>query len=81
MPGKFSFDASGNYRIKVRGQIQPDWFERFGSLHVTAHPKVDYIISVLEGTVSDQTELAGILNTLYELHLSLISVQHLDDVS
>ena len=34
-------------------------------------------ITVLQGSVSDQAELAGILNTLYELHLPLRLVQHL----
>jgi len=35
-------------------------------------------VTVMEGRVSDQAELAGILNTLYELHLPLLSVQYLD---
>ncbi len=35
----------------------------------------------MQGRVHDQAELAGILNTLYELHLSLLSVQYLKEAS
>ena len=34
-------------------------------------------VTFLEGKVKDQSELSGILNSLYELHLSLLSVQYL----
>ena len=27
----------------------------------------------------DQAELAGVLNTLYELHMTLLSVEYLDE--
>jgi len=40
---------------------------------------VDSEGTILQGPVSDQSELSGILNTLYELHLPLISVQYLGD--
>ena len=39
------------------------------------------MITVLQGTVMDQTELAGILNTLYEFHLPLLSVKYLGHIS
>jgi hypothetical protein len=32
----------------------------------------------LEGELSDQAALAGVLNTLYELHLTLLSVNRLE---
>ena len=35
-------------------------------------------VTELVGKVRDQAELAGVLNTLYELHLTLLSVEHLD---
>jgi hypothetical protein len=35
----------------------------------------------LEGRVSDQAELAGILNTLYAHHLPLLAVQCLESDS
>ena len=74
------FSKSGNYRIEVRGHLRPDWSDRFGSMQIfTSPPKLDTEITFLQGPVSDQAELAGILNTLYELHLPLLAVQHLGD--
>ena len=74
------FSAPGNYRIEVRGNLQPGWSRRFGSMQViTPPPKPDEAITLLQGIVHDQAELAGILNTLYELHMPLLSVQYIED--
>ena len=35
-------------------------------------------VATLVGLMRDQAELAGVLNTLYELHLSLLSVEYLN---
>ena len=75
MKSKASFNTPGNYKIEFLGQIHEDWHGRFGMMRGTTDPSADISTSILEGTVSDQTELAGILNTLYELRLTLISVQ------
>jgi len=75
------FSKPGIYRIEVDGQLYPDWSDRIGAMQISpALPETDRAVTVLEGRVSDQAELAGILNTLYELHLSLLTVQYLDRV-
>ena len=33
-------------------------------------------VTTLEGELTDQAALAGVINTLYELHLPIISVGH-----
>jgi hypothetical protein len=35
-------------------------------------------VTELVGQVRDQAELAGVLDTLYELHLALLSVEYLN---
>ena len=35
-------------------------------------------LATLVGRLQDQAELAGVLNTIYELHLPLLSVEYLD---
>ena len=76
-----NFSSPGNYRIEFQGQLRPDWSDRFGAMQIFSPPPEadDSAATVLQGHVSDQAELAGILNTLYELHLPLLSVQYLDD--
>ena len=73
------FSSPGEYRIEAEGYLSPDWAGRFGSMQVESTPSVegDRALTIMQGRVHDQAELAGILSTLYELHLSLLSVQYL----
>ena len=70
------FDRPATYRISVLGRIDPTWSDRLegmaiGRATVEAGPPV----TTLEGDLRDHTALAGVLNTLYELHLPLLSVK------
>jgi hypothetical protein len=75
---KCAFSAPGYYRVTVGGRLTPDWTDRLGGLRIkTCSGEADSDLTVLQGRVSDQAELSGILNTLYELHLPLLSVEYL----
>jgi len=59
--------------------LDKSWSERLGGLRITTSKIGDQKpISVLVGQVHDQAELAGVLNTLYGMHLTLLSVEYLD---
>jgi hypothetical protein len=76
----YSFDRPGNYRIRVQGFLDKKWSERLGGLRITPIKIGDQKpVTVLEGQVCDQAELAGVLNSLYQRHLTLLSVEYLDD--
>lgn len=79
MSDKYTFTAPGYYRIEVQGGLRGGWSDRFGAMQVLPVSGTNQGISVLQGCVSDQAELSGILNTLYELHMSLVSVQYLGE--
>ena len=73
------FSAPGFYRIEVQGDVPSNKFDLFGGMRIftsSLNEKPDRV-TFLEGKVKDQSELSGILNSLYELHLSLLSVQYL----
>lgn len=72
------FSTPGYYRIEVQGHIPPEWSNRLGAMQLF-YPSLqsNNDVTFLQGRVSDQSELAGILNSLYELHLSLLSVKFL----
>ena len=77
---KAHFSTPGNYRIQVQGHLQSDWSDRFGGMRMySPPPEAGSAVTILQGPVHDQAELSGILNTLYELHLPLLSVQYLGD--
>lgn len=63
------------YRIEVEGEVPESWSDRLGGMLITAHRRKDQTtMTTLIGRVADQAELAGVLNTLYELHLPILSV-------
>jgi hypothetical protein len=74
-----SFDGPATYRIIVKGRIDRLWFEDLGGMdiHIEDH-KDEPAITILTGQVRDQAELMGIMNSLYELHMTVLSVGHKD---
>jgi len=73
---RFAFDRSGKYRIRVQGSLDERWSDRLGGMRITRDSEQ---VTSLIGILVDQAALAGVLNTLYELHLTLLSVEYLDD--
>ena len=75
----YAFDRLGNYRIRVEGFVDKKWSERLGGMRITTSKIGNRkSVTVLEGQVRDQAELAGVLRTLYQLHLTLLSVECLN---
>jgi hypothetical protein len=75
-----TFDRPGDYRIRVQGYLDESWSERLAGFSVTSGKRGDKkTFTTLFGQVRDQAELAGVLNTLYELHLTLLSVEYLNE--
>jgi hypothetical protein len=71
-----TFDAAATYRIRVNGRIAPnrsDWFQGM-AIHRVSHGR-ESVVTVLEGELLDQAALAGVLTTLYDLHLPVLSVE------
>ena len=73
------FDCPGTYQIVVQGRIDPNWSDRLEDMTI-CQPMVEEVppVTTLEGALSDQAALAGVLNTLYELHLTVILVKRLE---
>jgi hypothetical protein len=67
-----------NYRIRVRGHLDPSWSEWFDGLAITNLESGD---TVLAGPVIDQAELHGLLAKIRDLGLSLVEVQQEDPAS
>jgi hypothetical protein len=73
------FDRPANYQISVQGSIDPSWSDRLEGMAISQAEVVpDSQVSTLEGSLSDQAALAGVLNTLYELHLTVLLVKRLE---
>lgn len=74
-----SFGDQAQYEIKALGRsgTMPDDLFRNLNLELTqiSENKFKY---TLNGILRDQAELAGILNTLYEMHMVVLSVHCLE---
>jgi len=72
-----SFDGPAIYRIIVKGRIDQLWSEDLGGMDIRFEGQEDEpAITILSGQVRDQAELMGIMNSLYELHMTVLSVEH-----
>ena len=75
------FSQPATYRITVKGHLDNSWSDRLGNMMITPSLHEDQrMITTLTGCVRDQAELFGVLNTLYELHIPLLTVKILDPV-
>ena len=73
------FDCPATYQISVQGRIDPTSSDLLGGMTISpATAEGDLPITTLEGDLRDQAALAGVLNTLYELHLPVILVKRLE---
>ncbi len=76
---RLTMHGPANYRIRVQGRLDAEWSERLDGMNVTHSDTPDgEFVTVLVGRLADQAALFGVLNTLYELHLPLLSVDCLD---
>jgi hypothetical protein len=74
------FDKPATYQISVQGRIDSSWSDRLEGMAIClVTTKASSPITTLTGEVSDQAALVGVLDTLYELHLPLLSVKRLDE--
>lgn len=72
------FHKPGHYRIRVFGAMDTSWSNMLEGLHITAEEDREHgPITSIQGRMRDQAELTGLLNTLYEQHFTLLSVQYL----
>jgi hypothetical protein len=73
-------ETPATYRIRVQGKLDESWFDRLGNMAITPDSAADKPpVTILVGHLPDQAALSGVLNTLYEIHLPLLSVENLDE--
>lgn len=76
--GRLKLSDPALYRLSVQGKIAQSWGKDFTNMVLSYEESVGlYPTTTLEGRVLDQAELIGLINQLYGLGLSLVSVQAL----
>lgn len=67
----------GTYTIRVQGRLDNSWSDQLSGMRITISGAGRYAVTMLTGRLTDQAALFGVLNTLYDLGLPLLSVDYL----
>jgi len=77
---KFNLETPASYRIRVQGAIHPEWLDLMGGMRVGKESTTDKgTVTTLVGRMADQAALSGVLKTLYDLRIPILSVENLDE--
>lgn len=72
------FDMPATYHIRIRGALPKHWSDRLGGMTIATTDRAEEApVTTLSGRLPDQAALLGVLNTLYDLHLPLLSMEYL----
>ncbi len=75
----FDFGGPATYRIVIQGTVSEEWRRRLGGMEVTtSSPESEEPRTILQGRLSDQAALHGLLETVYALHLPILEVTKVD---
>jgi hypothetical protein len=76
-PSNFSTPAT--YSIHVEGSLDESWSERLAGMSIKIIERNNQLpVTALSGQLTDQAELLGVLNALYNMGKSLIAIERLD---
>ena len=64
------------YRILIEGQLDARWSDWFDGLSVALVGESE---TAIQGPITDQAALRGILERIWDLNLAIISVQRLPE--
>lgn len=70
---RLGLDQPPRYQIKVRGRLDETWADWFNGMTITSERD----ITTLTGAV-DQAKLRGIVSKIWDLNLTVISVNRLE---
>ena len=75
-----AIDTPATYRIRVQGNLDMSSLDLLGGLSIAPETSVDdRTVTILVGHLPDQSALSGVLNTIFEMRLPLLSVENLDE--
>jgi hypothetical protein len=78
---ELKLDTPATYKIRVKGYLDSSWSDRLSGLAISRSSQEDeLVVTTLYGRLADQAALAGVLSSLYGLHLPILSVECESDV-
>ena len=73
------FSAPATYIIQVEGLLDEVWAERLAGMKLKTIKRENLPpVTTLKGRLTDQAELLGVLNSLYNLRVTLTNVKRIN---
>lgn len=64
------------YKIHLQGALDKSWSDRLNGMSIkTSTDENDYPVTTMSGELLDQAALMGVLNSVYNMGLPLLSVE------
>ena len=77
---EIEFGGPATYRIVVKGELGEQWSDRLAGMVISlSRSEAGSPRATLFGPLRDQAQLNGVLETLYSLHLPILSVEKVDE--
>jgi hypothetical protein len=77
---RFNMETPALYRIRVQGSIDPTWMDLLGGMRIATDLSTGKeTVTTLVGHLVDQAALSGVLKTLYDFRIPILSVENLDE--
>ncbi|MFI5212060.1 MAG: hypothetical protein ACHQIH_04195 [Ignavibacteria bacterium] len=70
-----SMSTPAVYQIEIKGKVDITWHNLLAGMNITNMEIGSTVVTTLVGKLNDQAALAGILQTIYEMKLPILSVQ------
>jgi hypothetical protein len=79
---QFNFKNPAVYKIVIKGEIDKSWSDNLLGMQVEVRKREGNIaFTSLVGEIRDQSALSGLLNNLYEMQMTVLSVNMLSDTN
>ena len=79
--GGYIFDRPALYQIRLRGRLPLTWSDPVTAMAIEVTTAAgEEPVTVLQGEVMDQAALRGLLNQIYSLQMTILSVVRVEDV-
>jgi hypothetical protein len=72
--GNLKINSPAIYQIEVLGKVDISWADNLAGMNITNYKVGDNVITTLVGRLSDQAALAGLLRSIYDIKLPILSV-------
>jgi hypothetical protein len=72
-------DEGATYQIRIQGRLEPLRAARLGDMTLAVEGQGGDAVTDLTGWISDQAALMGVLEQLYALGMTLLSVERLKE--